>query len=319
LLDPTRGQVLQYESSAINESNRLMFQVSRRMGRFMTFGNYTLSWSKSNGDGIPADSLNLLTEWGRTAFDRRHNFSVTNMTTLPKNFRLSLTVFASSGSPFNITTGRDDNQDGSVTDRVLSADGKTPLQRNADLPSSLYGTAQFNRLICPPGQKCTLNKVTNQIEGQVLLRDWLQQNYPNGVKAQSPGLFDTSASLSKTISFGKPKASAAQAGGQGGDQMGGRGGGGRGPGGGGPGGGGRGGGGGPMIMGGGPGGGGPMMMGMGGGETGRYSLTFTVSASNLFNRVNFGAYSGTLGSSFFGRSSSASSARQVDFNVRFGF
>ena len=62
------------------------------------------------------------------------------------------------------------------------------------------------------------------------------------------------------------------------------------------------------------------MMGMGGGsETSRYTLTFSVNASNVFNRVNFGNYSGTLGSSFFGRSSGANSARQLDFGVRFGF
>ncbi|NOT59615.1 MAG: hypothetical protein HOP19_05245, partial [Acidobacteria bacterium] len=73
--------------------------------------------------------------------------------------------------------------------------------------------------------------------------------------------------------------------------------------------------------GGGPGGGGggPMMMGMGGSESSRYNLTFTINASNVFNRVNFGSYSGTLGSSFFGRSSGANSARQVDISVRFGF
>ena len=59
---------------------------------------------------------------------------------------------------------------------------------------------------------------------------------------------------------------------------------------------------------------------MGGGVEGaRYTVTFTVGVTNLFNRVNFGQFGGVLGSSFFGRSSSAGPARQLDFNVRFGF
>ena len=75
------------------------------------------------------------------------------------------------------------------------------------------------------------------------------------------------------------------------------------------------------MMGGGPGGPGMVMMGGpgGGGEGSRFTLTFTIGAANLFNRVNFGQYSGTLGSAFFGLPSSSGPARQLDFNVRFGF
>ena len=63
-----------------------------------------------------------------------------------------------------------------------------------------------------------------------------------------------------------------------------------------------------------------MMMGFGGGsESSRYNLTLQVGINNLFNRVTYGQYSGTLGSSFFGIPSSAGPARQLDFNVRFNF
>ena len=309
--NPALGVVLQTESSALNENNRFIFQLNRRMGKVMAFGSYTLGWSKSNGDGTPADSFNLLSEWGRSSFDRRHNFSVGSFVTLPKNFRLNFTAFASSGSPFNITTGSDDNRDGLVSDRPLDVNGN-PLQRNANLPASFYVSRSFDREICPPGASCTDPNDPKKRINLVTLRKYMQDNFPNGVRAQSPGVFDVSASLNKTIGFGKPKNNVAQTSGQpGGGDRGGRGGG---PGGGG---GGRGGGGGP---GGGGGGGGPMMMGMGGGsETSRYTLTFSVNASNIFNRVNYGGYSGTLGSSFFGRSSGANSARQLDFGVRFGF
>jgi hypothetical protein len=65
---------------------------------------------------------------------------------------------------------------------------------------------------------------------------------------------------------------------------------------------------------GGPGGAGPF-----GSEGSRYNLTFTLSVSNLLNHVNFGQYSGTLTSPFFGLPSSAAPARQMEFNVRFSF
>ncbi|MDX2029938.1 MAG: carboxypeptidase regulatory-like domain-containing protein [Blastocatellia bacterium] len=303
--DPTQGIVLMTESSARNESNRLTFGMSRRMGRVITFGGYTLSWLKSNGEGTPANNYDLSTEWGRSSGDIRHNYFQGFNMTLPKGFRVSGILNARSGSPFNITTGRDDNLDGTINDRPLDLNGQ-PIQRNSNLSPSLYSTAQFNRLICPPGSSCS------GTTGLVLLRDFLQQNYADGVIAQGPGQFNVNLTLAKTFSFGKPRQSAqAGQGGQGGG--GGRGGGG----------GGRGGGGGGMMggMGGmrGGGGGGPMMMGFGGGENGRYSLTFQVAASNLFNRVNFNNYGGTLGSAFFGRSSSAGSARQLDFSVRFNF
>lgn len=62
-----------------------------------------------------------------------------------------------------------------------------------------------------------------------------------------------------------------------------------------------------------------MMGGFGGGESSRYNLTLSVGISNLFNRVNFQQYSGTLGTAYFGIPSGANAARQFDFNVRFNF
>lgn len=301
---PNAGQIFQYESSALNTSNQMRFNVNRRMGRAMLFGGYTLSWIRSNGEGSPANNYNLVSEWGRSSADRRHNVFSGNNFTLPWGMRVGAMIMASSGSPFNITTGLDDNRDGQITDRPLGLDG-TPIQRNSDLSPSLYGTAQFNRLICPPGQTCTGNT------GRVNLGDWLKQAYPNGVRAQGPGNFNVSMDISKTFGFGTRNNNNAQ------NQQGGTGGpgGGMGGRGGGPGGGmgGRGGG------FGGPGGGGPMMMGFGGAESSRYSLTIQLRVTNVFNRVNFGNYSGTLGSAFFGIPSSASAARAMDLNLRFNF
>jgi hypothetical protein len=52
--------------------------------------------------------------------------------------------------------------------------------------------------------------------------------------------------------------------------------------------------------------GGGGMGGFGGGSTGkRYNLTFTVSARNALNHVNFSAPTGSLNSPFFGQSLSS--------------
>jgi hypothetical protein len=68
-----------------------------------------------------------------------------------------------------------------------------------------------------------------------------------------------------------------------------------------------------MVMIGGP--GGPF----GGAEGSRYNITFTLSVTNLLNRVNYGQFGGTLGNPFFGLSNSSAAARQMEFNVRFSF
>ncbi len=292
--NPALGQVFQYEASALSTSNQLRFNFNRRMGNLIMFGGYTLSWIRSNGEGSPADNYNLISEWGRSTADRRHNFFTGGFWNLPRGFRLGTTVNGSSGSPFNILTGLDDNRDGQITDRPIGLDGR-PIQRNSDLSPELYGTAQFNRLICPPGKTCTGNT------GRILLSDFLRQTYPNGVTAQGPGNFNLSMDLSKTIGFGGARNSNAQAGGQGGGDAGGGGRGGRGGGG----------------FGGRGGFGGPG--GFGGNESSRFSLTLQVRVTNIINRVNFNNYSGTLGSAFFGIPSSSGPARQFDFNVRFNF
>jgi hypothetical protein len=275
------GNLYQIESSANSKYNGLLFRMDRRLGRtFMLFGNYTLSWTNSDSDGatsLPADNYNLAPEWGRAYTDRRHSAFVGGRITLPYGFNLSPIIMASSGSPFSITTGFDDNGDTNLNDRPLG------LARNADLPASLYSLIP-NRCIsgCQPGAT------------PVLLRDYLIANFPNGVKAESPGSFNVNLSISRTFSFGERKSSGTQQGpgGMGGGRP-------MGPGG----------------MGGGPFGGGPF----GGGESGRFNVQLTAQITNLFNRVNYGSYSGVLGSPYFMQPSSAAGARQFELGVRFSF
>src|SRR5438552_1340308 len=166
-----------------------MLRGDRRFGRnFALFVNYTLSWTKSDSDGtqsLPANSYDLHSEWGPAYTDRRHFLNITSMVSLPHGFRLTPFVVISSGTPFNIMTGQDDNFDTVINDRPAG------IHRNSDLPASLYSLIP-NRCIadCTPGQV------------PVLLRDFLETNYPNGVHAVNPGSFNFNMSLAKTFALG---------------------------------------------------------------------------------------------------------------------
>jgi hypothetical protein len=303
---PTKGNIFQIESSAKSESTRYEFGLGRRFGRLTIFGNYRLTFNKSNADGIfstPADNYNLANEWGRASFDGRHTFFMGGSISLPYGFRVAPMINAGTGSPFNITTGLDNNNDTSFTDRPAG------ISRNSDLPASLYSQvlAAYDR-----------DPISRQRVAATLAL------YPNGVIAQGPGRFQVNGNISRTFGFGgsRDNQSAQAQGGPGGQgDGGGRGGRGGGFGGGGRGGGGGGGGRGIGGPGGGPGiiggpGGGP---GFGGGESSRYNLTISAQFTNILNRVNFNQYSGVLTSPFFNLPSSAAPARQIELQVRFNF
>ncbi len=319
--DPMEGNIYELEASATSRYNGFMFRGDRRFGRsFALFVNYTLSWTNSDADGtqsLPANSYDLHPEWGPALTDRRHFLNVTSMVSLPHGFRLTPFFVVSSGGPFNITTGQDENLDTVINDRPSG------INRNSDLPAALYPLIP-NRCIanCEQGQT------------PVLLRDFLETNYPAGVHAVNPGSFNVNLSIAKTFALGhssgrlaqgngasqpgpdqpegqdqaagdNPTSQGAGRGGQGlgGGRGGGRGGGGFGGRGGGAGGGRRGGGG----------------RGNPANEGARYNIQISAQITNLLNHVNFNRYSGVLSSPFFGQSSQAQAARSVQFNLRFSF
>lgn len=302
------GNIYQYESSGFFNQSQLIIGANNRLGRSVTiFMNYRLNKADSDTDGagtFPALPYDLSTEYGHSLQDVRHNFFLGGNITLPWwNLRLNPLIFARSGTPFNITTGRDTNNDSLFTDRPAFA---TDLTRPGVIVTR-FGAFDPNPA---PGQQI------------------IPRNYGRG-----PAFFSVNLGLSKTFGFGEvPGARAAnssQQGDGGGGSAGGRGGG---RGGGAAGGrGGRGGGGGFNPFGGGAQGGG------GGGSARasaekRYNLTVSIRAQNLFNRTNGGTPVGNLLSPFFGESlstaggfgfgpggSSAAGNRRVELQLRFSF
>lgn len=88
--------------------------------RFSGMAQYSLSKTMDNAIGLftmPSNSHDLAPEWGRADYDRRHRFSMLGTAKLPGKIRFGTVVTLSSGAPYDITTGFDDNGDTSATDR----------------------------------------------------------------------------------------------------------------------------------------------------------------------------------------------------------
>jgi hypothetical protein len=118
---PELGRIATLESSSTSTYHGLTIGFSQSLGdRFSFFGNYTLSRTMDDADGpdaFPMDSYNLAIERGFSARDERHQFFFGALLALPGGLEASPMIYYNTGRPYNITTGFDDNNDSSITDR----------------------------------------------------------------------------------------------------------------------------------------------------------------------------------------------------------
>ena len=129
--NPEFGDITQFESTGDSQSDRLSvgtrFRFQIRQGtpqqQFMMFNvNYTLGKEKNHADGatsLPSDNNNPDVDWGPSRQDIRHRVQMQAQFPLLFGFRSNVNFNASSGSPYNWTTGFDDNNDGAFNDRPL--------------------------------------------------------------------------------------------------------------------------------------------------------------------------------------------------------
>ena len=121
--DPTKGNINQLESTGLSRSNNYTIgfrQTLRNKMNLSIFGNYTLGYSRNDTDGafsLPASSYDLRSEWGRSNQDTRHRFFTGVNFRVPWGVTVNSIVQASSGRPYTITTGFDDNGDTVTNDR----------------------------------------------------------------------------------------------------------------------------------------------------------------------------------------------------------
>jgi hypothetical protein len=195
------GNVYQYESGGSFEQNQLIVNANVKVGsKVSLFGWYTLNFVNGNTSGagsFPNNQYDLAENYGPTPYDVHNRVFVGGTIAMPRGFRLSPFMVASSGIPFNITLGQDYNGDSIFNDRPTFA---TPGQTGQNIVATKWGV--FN---------------TTPQAGQTVIPPY----YGTG-----PGRFSLNLRVSKTFGFGPETKS-------GGGMMGGPGGGrGRGPGGG---------------------------------------------------------------------------------------
>lgn len=93
--------------------------------------------NESNGAlSLPADENNLAAEWGRAASSATHRFFGLMNLNPTRQISIGALIQAASGSPFDITTGRDDNGDAVFNDRPAGVGRNTgvgPGRLNVDL------------------------------------------------------------------------------------------------------------------------------------------------------------------------------------------
>lgn len=76
------------------------------------------AYNNTGGIGaFPANSYDLSGEWARANFDVRHRFRALGTARAGDLFELGAVLSSSSGPPYTITTGRDDNHDSRTSDR----------------------------------------------------------------------------------------------------------------------------------------------------------------------------------------------------------
>jgi hypothetical protein len=183
----------QYQSEGVFKQNQLIVNGSVRIPTrhgfvqdLSLFGYYTLNYANSDTSGagsVPSDPFNVSEDYGRASFDTRQRLFFGGTFGGPHGFRLSPFLIASSGIPFNITTGQD-----------------------------IYGNAAFNSR--PSFTTCPSAPTTNVVQnsyGCFLLASVAGQPFtPIPVNdATGPGRFSLNMRLSKTFGFGQKKEVAA--------------------------------------------------------------------------------------------------------------
>ncbi len=209
----TIGQRLLTETVGFSRSNMLIVSPNVNWGKVFLFGFYGLSYGMDDNEGAPANPYNLAAEWGPSSFsDIRHRMLLGSTLPLPLKFTISPFFLVQSGSPYDITTGIDSNNDGFAAERPELMNGLSAASCSGGSLVYAAGMGCFN--LQPAAGATTIGR-----------------NYGRG-----PAMVNLGLRLARTWSFGGSGESGPQQGMMGPPPGGGGGGGprGGGPGGGGP-------------------------------------------------------------------------------------
>lgn len=185
------GNIFLYESSGRAVQNQLLVNVNARVNRrVQLFGFFMTQNARSNTDGLgtaPAYAYDETTEWGRSSFAPRLRGFMGGSVQAWKKISLAPHMMTASGTPFNITTGRDTNGDTYFNERPS-------LATNASTPGVIL--TRFGNFNPTPGPNDVL----------------IPRNFATG-----PSSFTVNLRVARTWGFGeKAGAAAANQGGPGG-------------------------------------------------------------------------------------------------------
>jgi hypothetical protein len=165
--DPSLGNITAVESTARMQTDTVAmgmnFNIPKR--RTFLFANYMWTRQRNDADSafsLPANSYDLSAEWGPAGGVPTHNVSAVLNTSLIKALRLGVSTSARSGTPYNITTGRDDNGDTVFNDRPAGTGRNTARSaRTWDLAAKLTYAFGFGekRQSGPGGQMIMIRTV----------------------------------------------------------------------------------------------------------------------------------------------------------------
>jgi len=166
------------ETAGVSRSHQLFLSPNINYKKMFLFGFYALSYGKDDNETQPANPYNLRAEWGpSTIADVRNRFIMGTAVPLPWRLSLSPFMIASSGTPFNITTGQDNLLTGVAEER--------PSLETGVSASGCSGT----NLVYEAGYGCfNLNPAAGTA---------ISRNYGRG-----PATFSLNMRLSRTWSFG---------------------------------------------------------------------------------------------------------------------
>ena len=133
----TLGQILAVDSDQTSNYNALVFTFSQRATKDVSFNGF-YTWSKNidsttlNSSTAPEDYDNLKIDKGPNDYDQRSQFAMSIVwqpnyfnksnhfvSSVLNGWHFSSVISLHTGTPFNITTGSDNNNDGNTTDRPV--------------------------------------------------------------------------------------------------------------------------------------------------------------------------------------------------------
>lgn len=174
------------EADGFSRTHQLIVSPNINYKKMFLFGFYGLSYGKNDNEGMPQDPYNLRAEWGPSSFaDVRHRGIIGTNIPAPWGVNLSPFMMVTSGSPYNITTGRDINGDGFTAERPALLTGIAPSACTGGDLIYARGFGCFN--VNPAPGTPTIGRNFARGPGTVMVNLRVSKTWAFGNKEQNSG------------------------------------------------------------------------------------------------------------------------------------